>query len=72
MANLYRFDVALEKKEIVAVIFAETDEEAFLQLDVELEKFYLRDPGAKEITLREKKRVMKKSGFILDEDEKGW
>jgi hypothetical protein len=72
MAYLYRFDIALDKKEIVAVIYAETDNEAFLHLDVELEKFYLRDPLAKEITLREKKRVMKKSGFILDESEKGW
>ena len=72
MAYLYRFDVALEAKEIVSVIFAENDEKAFQHLDVELEKFYLKEPQVKEIILREKKRLGKSSGFILDSEEKGW
>ncbi|WP_078380535.1 DUF3906 family protein [Sutcliffiella halmapala] len=72
MAYLYRFDVTTAEKEVIAVIYAENDEAAFLHLDVELEKFYLKDPKVKEIALREKKRIGKKSGFILDPDEKGW
>lgn len=72
MAYLYRFDVALEAREIVSVIFAENDEAAFQHLDVELEKFYLKGPKVKEIILREKKRLGKKSGYILDQEEKGW
>ncbi|PLR94869.1 DUF3906 family protein [Bacillus sp. T33-2] len=72
MAYLYRFDVALDNKDVMAVIYAENDEAAFEHLDVELEKFYLKEPNIKEVTLREKKRIVKKSGFILDQDEKGW
>lgn len=72
MAYLYRFDVALEAKEIVSIIYAENDEAAFQHLDVELEKFYLKGPRVKGIILREKKRLGKKSGYILDPEEKGW
>ena len=72
MAYLYRFDVSIEQKEVIAVIYAENDAAAFTHLDVELEKFYLKEPNIKEVTLREKKRLGSKSGFIIDEDEKGW
>ena len=72
MAYLYRFDVNLGKKDVVAIISAENDEAAFLHLEVELEKVYLRLPDVQEITLREKKRLTKRAGYILDEDEKGW
>lgn len=72
MAYLYRFEVGLSNKDVVAIIHAENDEAAFLHLDIELEKFYLRAPDVREITLREKKRIGKRSGYILDEDEKGW
>ena len=72
MAYLYRFEVQLNTKEIVAIIHAEDDTAAFSHLDVELEKFYLSAPEIHEVTLREKKRIGKRSGYILDEDEKGW
>ncbi|WP_174727920.1 DUF3906 family protein [Mesobacillus harenae] len=72
MAYLYRFEVTLTNKEITAVVYADNDDLAFNHLDVELEKFYLQKPDIKETTLREKKRVVKNSGFIIDEDEKGW
>lgn len=72
MAYLYRFGVSLPEKEVIAVIYAENDERAFTQLDVELEKFYLKEPAVQDVTLREKKRLGKGSGYILDEDEKGW
>ena len=72
MAYLYRFEVQLNTKEIVAIIHAEDDAAAFTHLDVELEKFYLSAPEIRDVTLREKKRIGKRSGYILDEDEKGW
>ncbi|WP_050615587.1 DUF3906 family protein [Bacillus testis] len=71
MAYLYRFDVSLGHKDVTAIITAENDEAAFAHLDVELEKFYLRNPSVQGVTLREKKRLGKQSGYILDEDEKG-
>lgn len=72
MAYLYRFEVSLHDKDVTAVVVADHDEIAFQQVDMELEKFYLSIPEIKDITLREKKRITKSSGFILDEDEKGW
>lgn len=69
MAYLYRFEVQLKEKEIVAVIYAEDDVAAFKQLDVELEKFYLSPPEVQNVMMREKKRIGKRSGYILDEDE---
>jgi hypothetical protein len=72
MAYLYRFEVNFDMKNVDAIILAEDDEAAFRHLDVELEKFYLKQPVIKEIVLREKKRSGKKSGYILDIDEKGW
>ncbi|MEK4199911.1 DUF3906 family protein [Cytobacillus sp. FSL K6-0265] len=67
MAFLYRFELSLVNKEIPAVIVADSDDEAFTQLDIELEKYYLKLPEINEVTLREKKRITKKVGFILDE-----
>ncbi len=72
MAFLYRFEVCLEEKEVMAVMMAANDEEAFRQLDIELEKFYLKMPKMIDVTLREKKRIGQSAGFILDEDERGW
>ena len=72
MAYLYRFDVNTIQKDVVAIIHAENDDAAFAHLDIELEKFYLKKPDIKEVILREKKGLGKRSGFILDEDEKGW
>ncbi|PQD94804.1 DUF3906 domain-containing protein [Pradoshia eiseniae] len=72
MAFLYRFEVCLKEKDVMAIIAAANDEEAFKHLDVELEKFYLHMPEIVDVTLREKKRIGKNTGFILDEDERGW
>lgn len=72
MAFLYRFEVSFIEKEVMAIIVAANDEEAFKHLDVELEKFYLKMPVVRDVTLREKKRIGRNAGFILDADERGW
>ena len=72
MAFLYRFEVSFIEKEVMAIIVAANDEEAFKHLDVELEKFYLKMPIVTDVTLREKKRIAKNTGYILDHDERGW
>ncbi|MCL1989627.1 MAG: DUF3906 family protein [Defluviitaleaceae bacterium] len=72
MTWLYRFEIKLADKDIVAIINAVDDQAAFKHLDVELEKFYLRMPEVKEVIMREKKRTGKQSGYILDDDEKWW
>ncbi|OLN22461.1 hypothetical protein BTO30_09100 [Domibacillus antri] len=62
---LYRFDIVLTSGETVqAVILAENDEQAFSQVDDELEKFYVTLPDYKEVTLYEKKRIRGGAGYI--------
>jgi hypothetical protein len=62
---LYRFEVILEDGVVPVIIVAENDDRAFGQVDVELEKHFLRVPAVEEITLHEKKRIGKGCGFVL-------
>ncbi|MFS0781177.1 DUF3906 family protein [Bacillus sp. 1P06AnD] len=69
MAYLYRFTVDLGSRLVTAIIHAEDDDAAFTHLDVELEKYYLKVPEKVVAILREKKRLGKRSGYILDGEE---
>lgn len=60
---LYRFLVKTKEKEIPVIIAAENDLKAFEQVDVELEKFYLKVLDIEDITLYEKKKYEKVQGL---------
>ncbi|MBM7649812.1 hypothetical protein JOC78_002796 [Bacillus ectoiniformans] len=62
---IYRFEIIHEKGTTPTVIVAETDEQAFNLVDVELEKYFLTLPDYQEIVLFEKKRIGKGGGFVL-------
>ncbi|WP_445659555.1 DUF3906 family protein [Aeribacillus sp. FSL K6-8394] len=64
---LYRFLVKTKEKEIPVIIAAENDLKAFEQVDVELEKFYLKVLDIEDVTLYEKKKIRKSAGFVIDE-----
>jgi len=64
--NLYRFLVRSKEKLIPVIIAAENEEKAFLQVEVELEKHYLKLPEIEDITLYEKKKIRKSQGFVID------
>lgn len=64
---LYRFEVSLKSEVIPVVIAASTDEQAFQLVDVELEKYFLKQPDIEEISLYEKKKVRNGNGFVLYE-----
>ncbi|MEK4178840.1 DUF3906 family protein [Aeribacillus sp. FSL K6-1121] len=64
---LYRFLVKTKEKEIPVIIAAENDLKAFEQVDVELEKFYLKVLDIEDVTLYEKKKIRKCAGFVIDE-----
>jgi hypothetical protein len=66
---LYRFLVKTKEKEIPVIIAAENDLKAFEQVDVELEKFYLKVLDIEDITLYEKKKIRKSAGFVIDESD---
>jgi hypothetical protein len=66
---LYRFEVATCSEVIPVVIAASTDEQAFQLVDIELEKYFLKEPAVNEISLYEKKRIRSGNGFVLYERE---
>jgi Protein of unknown function (DUF3906) len=66
---LYRFEVSLKSEIIPVVIAASTDEQAFHLVDVELEKYFLKQPDFEEVSLYEKKRIRSGNGFVLYEKE---
>ncbi|ASS91616.1 MULTISPECIES: DUF3906 family protein [Aeribacillus] len=66
---LYRFLVKTKEKEIPVIIAAENDLKAFEQVDVELEKFYLKVLDIEDVTLYEKKKIRKSAGFVIDESD---
>ncbi|MGM0803688.1 MAG: DUF3906 family protein [Bacillota bacterium] len=66
---LYRFEVILKSEVIPVVIAASTDEQAFQLVDIELEKYFLKQPEVDEISLYEKKRIRTGNGFVLYERE---
>ncbi|MBN3555507.1 DUF3906 family protein [Fictibacillus nanhaiensis] len=66
---LYRFEVISKSTVIPVVIAASTDEQAFQLVDIELEKYFLKQPEVDEISLYEKKRIRTGNGFVLYERE---
>lgn len=67
--NLYRFLVQTKERKIPVIIAAETDQKAFDQVDIELEKFYLKVLDIEDVTLYEKKKIRKSAGFVIDESD---
>ncbi|MGL4820301.1 MAG: DUF3906 family protein [Bacilli bacterium] len=64
--ELYRFIVeAKEQGEFPVIIVASGEEEAFRLLDIELEKHFVRTPELTDVTLYEKRRVGKGTGYVL-------
>lgn len=66
---LYRFEAMIDKKVFPIVIVAENDERADKLVDIQLEKYFLREPEVDSLILYEKKRVNKGTGYVLYELE---
>jgi hypothetical protein len=67
--NLYRFEVTINEEPIHVIIVADSDEQAFQLVDIELEKHYLKMPAVNDISLYEKKKIKNGAGFVLAEFE---
>ncbi|SFS71196.1 DUF3906 family protein [Marininema halotolerans] len=67
--QLYRFEAVIEGEVIHIIIAAQSDEEAFQYVDIELEKHYLRMPEVEELSLYEKRRIQKGGGYVLQGQE---
>jgi hypothetical protein len=67
--NLYRFEVTTDKFVTKVVIAANTDEQAFELVEIELEKYFLALPEIRDISLYEKKKIRSGAGFVLHEQE---
>lgn len=57
--DLYRFEAVLENGVIPVVVVAQSEEQAFRLVEVELEKYFLPLPEVKEISLYEKRKFEK-------------
>lgn len=66
--NIYRFEVQTNRKMIDVIIAAKNDESAFRQVDIELEKYFLKELEIENVTLHEKKRIRKNAGFVLEKE----
>ncbi|OZI10733.1 hypothetical protein CEW92_14980 [Bacillaceae bacterium SAS-127] len=62
---LYRFEVIDVEKTTPVIVIAKDDQQAFEQVDIELEKYFLALPDYEEIVLFEKKRIGNGSGYVL-------
>lgn len=64
---LYRIEAQWEDRlQAVAIVAAETDEAAFEYAEQFLEKHYLVLPKLDELSIVEKKRLNKGSGYIIE------
>ncbi|EEL51521.1 MULTISPECIES: DUF3906 family protein [Bacillus cereus group] len=67
--DLYRFEAVLVNGVVPVVVVAQSEEQAFRLVEVELEKYFLPLPEVKEISLHEKKKIRKGAGFVIHEQE---
>ncbi|ENQ3077673.1 DUF3906 family protein [Bacillus cereus] len=65
--DLYRFEAVLTTGVVPVVVVAQSEEQAFRLVEVELEKYFLPLPEVKEISLYEKKKIRRGAAFVLDE-----
>ncbi|MDR7072428.1 DUF3906 family protein [Fictibacillus barbaricus] len=66
---LYRFEVTSNSEVIDVVVAASRDEQAFQLVEVELEKYFLKEPEVDDISLYEKKKIRTGNAFVLYERE---
>ncbi|HHY73572.1 MAG TPA: DUF3906 family protein [Bacillus bacterium] len=67
--NLYRFEVTINNQLLHAVVAAENDETAFRLVDIELEKKFINVKDVQNVSLYEKKKIEKGTGFVLSSFE---
>ncbi|MEN1935489.1 DUF3906 family protein [Paenibacillus sp. 102] len=65
--DLYRFEAVLANGVVPVVVVAQSEEQAFRLVEVELEKYFLPLPEVKEIALHEKKKIRKGAAFVIHE-----
>ncbi|WP_100406864.1 DUF3906 family protein [Bacillus solitudinis] len=65
--NLYRFEVETEQDGVLYVVVAASDEQtAFNIAEIEVEKYFIKLPELKSVTLLEKKAIRKAAGFVIE------
>lgn len=67
--DLYRFEAVLENKVVPVIVVAQSEEQAFHLVEIELEKYFLPLPEVKEISLYEKKKIRKGAALVIGEQE---
>ena len=67
--NLYRFEGRINDEVVHVIVAAQTEELAFKQADIELERHFIKIPEVNDVTLYEKKIIKNAAGFVLSRQE---
>ncbi|MGJ7919814.1 DUF3906 family protein [Neobacillus sp. LXY-4] len=67
--NLYRFEVTLGREVAHVIVAADNEEAAFNQVDIEIERHFLKLPVVNDVVLYEKKVIRNGAGFVITRDE---
>jgi hypothetical protein len=67
--NLYRFEATIENKVVHVIVAAENEESAFNQVDIEIERNFVKIPEVTDVTLYEKRVIKQAAGYVLSSNE---
>ena len=67
--NLYRFEVTIDTEVVHVIVAAENEEVAFKQVDIEIERHFVKIPEVSDVTLYEKRIFKHAAGFVISRNE---
>lgn len=65
MMFLYKLEIQLESQLVYLIVLADSDAKAFEYVEGHMARQYLKVPEIKELSIIEKKRVEKGSGYLI-------
>lgn len=63
---LYKIEIELEDQLAYLIVLADSDEKAFSYVESQVVRHYVANPEVKQVSIVEKKRVEKGSGYFIE------
>jgi len=63
---LYKIEIELEGQLAYLIVLADSDEKAFSYVESQVVRHYVANPEVKQVSIVEKKRVEKGSGYFIE------
>lgn len=67
---LYKLEIELTEQFVYMIVLEHSDEQAFEQAETQLIRHFIKPPETKSISIVEKKRVEKGSGYVIETGKK--